>query len=166
VFGIAAFVKAGRRARAGAKFSRALRALRKGGENWKFAHGTFSLRRRSRPPEICPPRSSARAKARTIHRHGDGRSPAQRRNVRCARFPVFTAFPEALEGRVKLLHPRVHGGLLYKRGIPNTKLSARVWVSSRIDLVVVNLYPFEATTAKPDVTLAERSKRSTSAAHR
>ncbi len=67
----------------------------------------------------------------------------------------FTAFPEVLEGRVKTLHPRVHGGLLYKRGDPRHEAEAKECGFEPIDLVVVNLYPFEATIAKPDVTLAE-----------
>src|SRR5246127_4139658 len=67
----------------------------------------------------------------------------------------FTAFPEVLEGRVKTLHPRVHGGLLYKRGNPKHEAEARQCGFEPIDAVVVNLYPFEATVAKPDVTLAE-----------
>src|SRR5215471_19497246 len=67
----------------------------------------------------------------------------------------FTAFPEVLEGRVKTLHPRVHGGLLYKRGNEKHEAEARECGFEPIDLVVVNLYPFEATIAKPDVALAE-----------
>jgi phosphoribosylaminoimidazolecarboxamide formyltransferase/IMP cyclohydrolase len=67
----------------------------------------------------------------------------------------FTAFPEVLEGRVKTLHPRVHGGLLFKRGNAKHEAEARECGFEPIDLVVVNLYPFETTIAKPDVTLAE-----------
>src|ERR1700719_3470367 len=67
----------------------------------------------------------------------------------------FTAFPEVLEGRVKTLHPRVHGGLLYKRGNPKHEAEARECGCEPIDLVVVNLYPFEKTIQKPNVTLAE-----------
>src|SRR5260370_23307938 len=67
----------------------------------------------------------------------------------------FTAFPEVLEGRVKTLHPRVHGGLLYKRGNPKHEAEARECGFEPIDLVVVNLYPFEKTIHKPDVTLGE-----------
>src|SRR4051795_7353527 len=67
----------------------------------------------------------------------------------------FTAFPEVLEGRVKTLHPRVHGGLLYKRGNAKHEAQAKECGFEPIDLVVVNLYPFEETIAKPDVTLAE-----------
>ena len=67
----------------------------------------------------------------------------------------FTAFPEVLEGRVRTLHPRVHGGLLYKRGNARHEAEARECGFEPIDLVVVNLYPFEKTIAKPGVTLAE-----------
>src|SRR6202048_5559837 len=67
----------------------------------------------------------------------------------------FTAFPEVLEGRVKTLHPRVHGGLLYKRDNPKHVAQARECGFEPIDLVAVNLYPFEETVAKPDVTLAD-----------
>jgi phosphoribosylaminoimidazolecarboxamide formyltransferase / IMP cyclohydrolase len=67
----------------------------------------------------------------------------------------FTAFPEVLEGRVKTLHPRVHGGLLYKRGNPKHEAEAKECGFEPLDLVVVNLYPFEKTIQKPDVTLAE-----------
>jgi phosphoribosylaminoimidazolecarboxamide formyltransferase/IMP cyclohydrolase len=67
----------------------------------------------------------------------------------------FTAFPEVLEGRVKTLHPRVHGGLLYKRGNPKHEAEARECGFEPIDLVVVNLYPFEAAIVKPDMTLEE-----------
>src|ERR1041384_465455 len=67
----------------------------------------------------------------------------------------FTAFPEVLEGSVKTLHPRVHGALLYKRGNAKHEAEARECGFEPIDLVVVNLYPFEATIAKPDVTLAD-----------
>lgn len=67
----------------------------------------------------------------------------------------FTDFPEVLEGRVKTLHPRVHGGLLYKRGNELHEAQAKECGFQPIDLVVVNLYPFEATVAKPGVTLPE-----------
>src|SRR5881296_2397741 len=67
----------------------------------------------------------------------------------------FTAFPEVLDGRVKTLHPRVHGGLLYKRGNAKHEAEARECGFDPIDLVAVNLYPFEATIAKREVTLGE-----------
>jgi phosphoribosylaminoimidazolecarboxamide formyltransferase / IMP cyclohydrolase len=68
---------------------------------------------------------------------------------------IFTAFPEVLDGRVKTLHPRVHGGLLYKRGNAKHEAEAHECGFDPIDLVAVNLYPFEATVAKRGVTLAE-----------
>src|ERR1700731_30107 len=79
----------------------------------------------------------------------------RKENIPVREISSFTAFPEVLEGRVKTLHPRVHGGLLYKRGDPKHEAEARECGFEPIDLVVVNLYPFEATIAKPDVTLAE-----------
>src|SRR3954471_21500716 len=67
----------------------------------------------------------------------------------------FTDYPEVLEGRVKTLHPRVHGGLLYKRGNALHEQQAKEQCFQPIDLVVVNLYPFEKTVAKPEVTLEQ-----------
>ncbi len=64
-----------------------------------------------------------------------------------------TGFPEMMDGRVKTLHPKVHGGLLYIRGNSQHEAAAREHKISPIDLVVVNLYPFEQTVAKPDVSL-------------
>jgi phosphoribosylaminoimidazolecarboxamide formyltransferase/IMP cyclohydrolase len=67
----------------------------------------------------------------------------------------FTNSPEVLEGRVKTLHPRVHGGLLFKRNDPKHIAEAREHGFEPIDLVVVNLYPFEQTVAKHGVTLED-----------
>jgi phosphoribosylaminoimidazolecarboxamide formyltransferase/IMP cyclohydrolase len=64
-----------------------------------------------------------------------------------------TGFPEMLDGRVKTLHPKVHGGLLYIRGNAAHEAAVRQHEIKPIDLVVVNLYPFEATVAKPNVSL-------------
>jgi phosphoribosylaminoimidazolecarboxamide formyltransferase/IMP cyclohydrolase len=68
---------------------------------------------------------------------------------------AHTGFPEMLDGRVKTLHPKVHGGLLYIRGNPQHEAAVSQHGIKPIDLVVVNLYPFERTIAKPDVTLEE-----------
>ncbi len=65
----------------------------------------------------------------------------------------ITQFPEMMDGRVKTLHPRVHGGLLAMRDNPEHVQQAKDNGIEWIDLVVVNLYPFEQTIAKPDVTL-------------
>lgn len=67
----------------------------------------------------------------------------------------FTGAPELFEGRVKTLHPKVHGGLLHKRDDKEHLAQAKEHNIPPIDLVVVNLYPFEQTIAKPDVTLAD-----------
>ena len=64
-----------------------------------------------------------------------------------------TGFPEMLDGRVKTLHPKVHGGLLYIRENETHEAAAKAHGITPIDLVVVNLYPFEQTVAKPDVSL-------------
>ncbi|HEY5976086.1 MAG TPA: bifunctional phosphoribosylaminoimidazolecarboxamide formyltransferase/IMP cyclohydrolase [Geobacteraceae bacterium] len=67
----------------------------------------------------------------------------------------FTGFPEMLDGRVKTLHPKVHGGLLGMRGNPEHVATMKEHGIEPIDMVVVNLYPFEATVARPDCELAE-----------
>jgi phosphoribosylaminoimidazolecarboxamide formyltransferase/IMP cyclohydrolase len=64
-----------------------------------------------------------------------------------------TGFPEMLDGRVKTLHPKVHGGLLFIRGNVAHETAAKTHGITPIDLVVVNLYPFEQTVAKPGVSL-------------
>lgn len=66
-----------------------------------------------------------------------------------------TGFPEMMDGRVKTLHPKVHGGLLARRDDPKHMAEAAEHGIGMIDLVVVNLYEFEKTVAKPDVTYAD-----------
>src|SRR5438270_9126074 len=66
---------------------------------------------------------------------------------------AHTGFPEMLDGRVKTLHPKIHGGLLYLRGNPAHEQAVRQHGILPIDLVVVNLYPFEQTVARRDATL-------------
>ena len=67
----------------------------------------------------------------------------------------YTGFPEMLDGRVKTLHPKVHGGLLYLRGDAGHEAAIHQHGIEPIDFVVVNLYPFEQTVARPDVALHE-----------
>ncbi|MEI7834315.1 MAG: bifunctional phosphoribosylaminoimidazolecarboxamide formyltransferase/IMP cyclohydrolase [bacterium] len=67
----------------------------------------------------------------------------------------YTGFPEMMNGRVKTLHPKVHGGLLALRDNPEHMALAAEHGISMIDMVVVNLYPFEATVAKEGVTLED-----------
>ena len=66
-----------------------------------------------------------------------------------------TQFPEMLDGRVKTLHPKVHGGLLARRDLPEHMAALKEHGIETIDLLVVNLYPFEATVAKEGCTLAD-----------
>src|SRR5271163_2428845 len=66
----------------------------------------------------------------------------------------ITGFPEMLDGRVKTLHPKVHGGLLFLRDNEEHRQQAQAHQIEAIDLVVVNLYPFEQTISKPGVDLA------------
>lgn len=66
-----------------------------------------------------------------------------------------TGFPECLDGRVKTLHPAIHGGLLARRDLPEHMAQIAQLGIRPIDLVVINLYPFKATVMNPDVTLPE-----------
>ncbi|MDB5898383.1 MAG: purH [Ramlibacter sp.] len=66
-----------------------------------------------------------------------------------------TGFPEMLDGRVKTLHPKVHGGLLARRDLPEHMAALEQHGIATIDVLVVNLYPFEATVAKPGCTLED-----------
>ncbi|MEJ7618664.1 MAG: hypothetical protein WKF30_17225, partial [Pyrinomonadaceae bacterium] len=82
------------------------------------------------------------------------------RALRAASIPVtdiseVTDFPEMLDGRVKTLHPRVHGGLLALRGNAEHMATCAAHKIEMIDLVVVNLYPFERTIAREGIALAE-----------
>ena len=67
----------------------------------------------------------------------------------------YTGFPEMMDGRVKTLHPKVHGGLLARRDDPRHMAEAAEHGIGMIDMVVVNLYEFEKTVANPDVTFAD-----------
>ena len=68
---------------------------------------------------------------------------------------TVTGFPEMLDGRVKTLHPKVHGGLLARRDMPEHMAALATHGIATIDLLVVNLYPFEATVAKAGCTLED-----------
>ena len=67
----------------------------------------------------------------------------------------YTGFPEMLDGRVKTLHPKVHGGILARRDLPEHLATIAAHGIPTIDLVCVNLYPFRETVAKPGVTLED-----------
>ena len=82
------------------------------------------------------------------------------KSLRDAGVPVkdvseHTGSPEMLDGRVKTLHPRIHGGLLSRRDNPKDMEEIKKHGIDTIDMVVVNLYPFEETIAKPGVTFDE-----------
>src|SRR5688572_10923013 len=83
--------------------------------------------------------------ARTLREHG----------LAVKDLSEHTGFPEMLDGRVKTLHPKIHGGLLFVRGNKEHEEAAHHHGIGPIDVVVVNLYPFEQTIAKPGVTLDE-----------
>jgi phosphoribosylaminoimidazolecarboxamide formyltransferase/IMP cyclohydrolase len=67
----------------------------------------------------------------------------------------YTGFPEMLDGRLKTLHPRIHGGLLSRRGNPRDMEEIRKHGIDTIEMVVVNLYPFEETVSKKGVSFTE-----------
>lgn len=67
----------------------------------------------------------------------------------------YTGFPEMLDGRLKTLHPKIHGGLLSRRSNPKDMEDIGKHGIKPIDMVVVNLYPFEETVSKPTVTFEE-----------
>src|SRR3954470_4351575 len=80
--------------------------------------------------------------------------------IRAAEVPVttvdsVTGFPEILDGRVKTLHPKVHAGLLARRDLPEHIAALETHAIQPFDLVVVNLYPFQMTVAKPGVVFED-----------
>lgn len=82
------------------------------------------------------------------------------KTLRAAGIPVkevseHTGSPEMLDGRVKTLHPKIHGGLLSRRDNPEDMEEIQKYGIDTIDMVVVNLYPFEETISKPGVTFAD-----------
>jgi phosphoribosylaminoimidazolecarboxamide formyltransferase/IMP cyclohydrolase len=74
-------------------------------------------------------------------------------NIPVIEISDYTGFPEMMAGRVKTLHPRVHGGILGRRGIDEEVMQAHD--IKPIDLIVINLYPFQETVANPDCTLED-----------
>jgi phosphoribosylaminoimidazolecarboxamide formyltransferase/IMP cyclohydrolase len=76
----------------------------------------------------------------------------EKENIPVTEVSDYTGFPEMMEGRVKTLHPKIHGGLLARRDKESHMSAAAEHKIEMIDLVVVNLYPFEETVAKYDVT--------------
>lgn len=79
----------------------------------------------------------------------------QEAGIKVTPIEEYTGFPEMMDGRVKTLHPKVHGGLLARRDVPSHMQDAADNGIEMIDMVVVNLYAFEETIAKPDVTFQD-----------
>jgi phosphoribosylaminoimidazolecarboxamide formyltransferase/IMP cyclohydrolase len=75
--------------------------------------------------------------------------------VKVVEVSEFTGFPEMLDGRVKTLHPKVHAGILFRRDLADHQAQMEKHSLKPIDLVCVNLYAFEATVAKPGVTVED-----------
>jgi phosphoribosylaminoimidazolecarboxamide formyltransferase/IMP cyclohydrolase len=87
-------------------------------------------------------------------------SGGSRRHLEAAGIPVrevaaYTGFPEMMDGRIKTLHPKIHGGILCRRDNPDDMAAIAEQGIVPFELVVVNLYPFQQTIAKPDVTIEE-----------
>ena len=77
----------------------------------------------------------------------------QKEGLAVTEVSAYTGFAEMLDGRLKTLHPKIHGGLLARRHLPEHMESIRAAGIAPIDLLVVNLYPFAATVADPECTL-------------
>ncbi|HEY6421312.1 MAG TPA: bifunctional phosphoribosylaminoimidazolecarboxamide formyltransferase/IMP cyclohydrolase, partial [Candidatus Binataceae bacterium] len=100
--------------------------------------------------------------ARALVRHGveilstgGTRAALEAADVRVKSVEDFTGSPEMFDGRVKTLHPKIHGGILARRSDPEHQRQMKQYGVEPIDLVVVNFYPFEQTVAKSGVGLDE-----------
>ena len=91
----------------------------------------------------------------TIISSGGTHSVIAAEGIPVMRVSDYTGSPEILDGRVKTLHPKIHGGILAQRDNPSHDLDREANEIGLIDIVAVNLYPFKETVAKPDVTLAD-----------
>ena len=91
----------------------------------------------------------------TIISSGGTHAVLQAEGIPVTKVSEYTNSPEILNGRVKTLHPKIHGGILAQRGNPVHDMDRNANGIGLIDIVAVNLYPFKETVAKPDVTLAD-----------
>ena len=91
----------------------------------------------------------------TIISSGGTHAVIQAEGIPVTKVSDYTGSPEILNGRVKTLHPKIHGGILAQRGNPVHDMDRNANDIGLIDIVAVNLYPFAETVAKPDVTLAD-----------
>ena len=88
----------------------------------------------------------------TLISSGGTHAVLQAEGIPVTKVSDYTGSPEILNGRVKTLHPKIHGGILAQRGNPRHDIDRKANGIELIDIVVVNLYPFQATVAKEDVT--------------
>ena len=91
----------------------------------------------------------------TIISSGGTHAVLQAEGIPVTKVSDYTGSPEILNGRVKTLHPKIHGGILAQRGNPKHDIDRNAHDIGLIDIVAVNLYPFKETVSKPDVTLEE-----------
>ncbi len=91
----------------------------------------------------------------TLISSGGTAAVLQAEGIPVTKVSEYTGSPEILNGRVKTLHPKIHGGILAQRGNPKHDIDRNANDIGLIDIVAVNLYPFKETVAKPDVTLEE-----------
>ena len=91
----------------------------------------------------------------TIISSGGTHAVLQAAGIAPMKVSEYTGSPEILNGRVKTLHPKIHGGILAQRGNPAHDIDRDANGIGFIDIVAVNLYPFKETIAKPDVTFDE-----------
>jgi len=91
----------------------------------------------------------------TIISSGGTHAVLQAAGISPMKVSEYTGSPEIMNGRVKTLHPKIHGGILAQRGNPNHDIDREANGIELIDIVAVNLYPFKETVAKPDVTFEE-----------
>jgi phosphoribosylaminoimidazolecarboxamide formyltransferase/IMP cyclohydrolase len=91
----------------------------------------------------------------TLISSGGTAAALQKEGIPVMKVSEYTGSPEILNGRVKTLHPKIHGGILAQRGNPVHDIDRHANDIGLIDIVAVNLYPFKETVAKPDVTFAE-----------
>ena len=91
----------------------------------------------------------------TLISSGGAHAVLQAEGIPVMKVSEYTGSPEIMNGRVKTLHPKIHGGILAQRGNPVHDMDRNANDIGLIDIVAVNLYPFAETVAKPDVTMAE-----------
>jgi phosphoribosylaminoimidazolecarboxamide formyltransferase/IMP cyclohydrolase len=116
----------------------------------KVARALVSVSDKSGVVELC--RALASLGVQILSTGGTAKL-LEKEGVRVTEVSAHTGFPEMLDGRVKTLHPKIHGGILARRDVREHMAAIEKAGIAPIDLIVVNLYPFQATVADPDCTL-------------